>query len=114
MAFPVLRSLGPRRLRWRLVAGFALTVLLLQASLTLAERILVQKTLIDSIQQNLQDTVRAGLAGPDFGQTLAKEEKGLGTAAGTSSPDCRPSVVPDTAASRAASRPSGPASRRRG
>lgn len=68
-----LARLWPRRLRWRLVLSFALTVALLQAVLTGAERLLLQRALVQSIQQGLQDTVNAGLAGPLFAQALQKD-----------------------------------------
>jgi signal transduction histidine kinase len=53
----------PRRLRWRLVLSFALTVALLQTVLTGAERLLVQRALVNSIASSLESTVRAGFAG---------------------------------------------------
>ncbi len=54
--------LWPRRLRWRLVGGFVLTVALLMAVLTGAERVLVEQALVDAIRSNLDSTVRTGLA----------------------------------------------------
>src|SRR5947209_808011 len=53
--------LWPRRLRWRLVAGFVLTVALLQTVLTGAERYVLQTALVGSLTENLRATVRAGL-----------------------------------------------------
>ena len=75
-----LSRLIPRRLRWRLVLGFALTVALLQAALIVTERVLVRDALIHSVQQNLEDTVRTGLAGPDFSRSLTKQWLALGNA----------------------------------
>ncbi|HVA91010.1 MAG TPA: ATP-binding protein [Chloroflexota bacterium] len=75
-----LGRLAPRRLRWRLVLGFVLTVALLQAVLIVAERVLVRDALVRSVQQNIEDTVRTGLAGPGFSQSLTKELMTLGSA----------------------------------
>ncbi|HWE63409.1 MAG TPA: ATP-binding protein [Chloroflexota bacterium] len=55
--------LWPRRLRWRLIVSFALTVALLQAVLTIGERLLVQQALVQSITSSLESTVQAGFAG---------------------------------------------------
>lgn len=53
---------GPRRLRWRLVIGFALTVAVLLALLTVVERLLLEQALVQSVRQSLESTVRAGQA----------------------------------------------------
>src|SRR4051794_29965108 len=53
----------PRRLRWRLVLGFALSGALVQAGLVGVERALLEKMLVLSTQDSLEATVRAGLAG---------------------------------------------------
>ena len=75
---PVSRRLHlwPRRLRWRLVLGFVLTVALLQAVLTGAERALLQNALLSSIKLNLELTVQAGLR-----QTISQGQKGRYVAA---------------------------------
>ena len=52
----------PRRLRWRLVLGFALTVALLQAALTGAQRVLLEQTLVGEVTRNLEATASMGLA----------------------------------------------------
>jgi len=63
-----LHLLWPRRLRWRLVLGFALTVALLQAVLTGAERVLLENTLVNSLASNMETTVRTAVFDQFFGQ----------------------------------------------
>ncbi|GEM_PF-1654169 len=63
-----LYRLWPRRLRWRLVLGFALTVALLQAVLTGAERVLLENTLVSSLASNMETTVRTAVFDQFFGQ----------------------------------------------
>ena len=90
--------LVPRRLRWRLVLGFALTVALLQVGLTVVEQVLMRDALVHSVQQNLEDTVRTGLAGPAFSQPLAKQAMTLGSA-GVGEKSGTPGVFPGKAGS---------------
>src|SRR4051794_12254938 len=64
----------PRRLRWRLVLGFALSVALVEAGLVGVERALLEKVLVLSTQDSLEATVRAGLAGQALaGQTCVRQ-----------------------------------------
>ncbi|MDB5074509.1 MAG: cztS [Chloroflexi bacterium] len=48
-------------LRWQLVTGFTVSVMLLLTLLTVAERILVQRSLTQTIESSLSTTVAAGL-----------------------------------------------------
>ncbi|HXT37835.1 MAG TPA: hypothetical protein VN837_19855, partial [Chloroflexota bacterium] len=88
----------PQRLRWRLVLGFALTVALLQVGLTVVEQVLMRDALVHSVQQNLEDTIRTGLAGSAFSQPLAKQAMTLGSA-GVGEKSGTPGVFPGKAGS---------------
>lgn len=56
-----------RRLRWRLVLGFALIIAALLSLLTVAERIILQRSLETTLTASLQTTIHAGLGNLENG-----------------------------------------------